>query len=122
MAALAVVLPQPALANPASVGASTTIEDPVGSVVLDQPIQLLTTSFNLLVIGPSVTSNVTSLSSSSDSDRRKKQEFANSDLQQQSVYGDYNQNDSNNLRNPIAYSRFGSFGIPRLSLILLQFN
>ncbi|WP_156309526.1 hypothetical protein [Novosphingobium sp. AAP93] len=111
------------MADPASASATTSIEDPVGATVLEQPLQLLTTSFNLLVVSPSlVGSNLTNLSSSRDNNRKKKQEFAGSNLPQQSVSGYYSQNDRENIRNPIDYSQSDSIFGRRFSLILLQFN
>jgi hypothetical protein len=124
IAALAAVMLAPtAMAEPASATATTTIEDPVGTVVLDQPLQLLTTSFNLLVIGPTGSSTgFTTLSSSRDDGKKKGQDMAKSDLPQQSVSEVYSQNDSDNLRNPVAYRRFGSVLTKGISLFLLQFN
>jgi hypothetical protein len=119
----AAMLAMPAMAEPASATASTTIEDPVGTVVLDQPLQLLTTSFNLLVIGPSGSNtSLTSLSSSDDNGKKKNQDMAKSDLPQQSVSEVYSQNDSDNGLNPVSYRRFGSILTRGISLFLLQFN
>lgn len=119
----AAMLAMPAMAEPASATASTTIEDPVGTVVLDQPLQLLTTSFNLLVIGPSGSNtSLTSLSSSDDNGKKKNQDMAKSDLPQQSVSEVYSQNDSDTGLNPVSYRRFGSILTRGISLFLLQFN
>lgn len=119
----AAMLAMPAMAEPASATASTTIEDPVGTVVLDQPLQLLTTSFNLLVIGPSGSNtSLTSLSSSDDNGKKKNQDMAKSDLPQQSVSEVYSQNDSDTGLNPVYYRRFGSILTRGISLFLLQFN
>ncbi len=119
----AAMLAMPAMAEPASATASTTIEDPVGTVVLDQPLQLLTTSFNLLVIGPSGSNtSLTSLSSSDDNGKKKNQDMAKSDLPQQSVSEVYSQNDSDTGLNPASYRRFSSILTRGISLFLLQFN
>lgn len=119
----AAMLAPPAMAEPVTATATTTIEDPVGTVLLDQPLQLLTTSFNLVVISPTATSTtLTTLSSSKDSGKKKDRDVAQSDLPQQSVSEIYSQNDNDDHRNPVAYRRFGSVLNRGISLLLLQFN
>lgn len=119
----AAMLASPAMAEPASAAASTTIEDPVGTVLLDQPLQLLTTSFNLVVISPAAGSTtLTTLSSSKDSGKKRDRDVAQYDLPQQSVSEIYGQNDSDNGKSPVSYHRFGSIMTRGISLFLLQFN